>query len=248
LIRYETLFDTVVRNYSLIGDTNGERWLLSLIGHNPVVFDVGFHDGESTKHILDVRPGGTVFAFDPARSAREQYELRFVKDHRIVFENIGLSSQRGELTFYDYANMCNSFVRRREDPHADPVIYTVEVSTLDEVCTKRQIHKIDFLKIDAEGMDLNVLQGGKGLLLAQSVDMFMFEFASGWASTKRYLWEAVEMFQPLPYDLYHLFNGFLCPLRYNIRKDSCCTLPAMYVGLSHRRASRGDIPIRDYDF
>ena len=29
LIRYERKFDTVVRNHSLMGFTNGERWLLT---------------------------------------------------------------------------------------------------------------------------------------------------------------------------------------------------------------------------
>ena len=76
----------------------------------------------------------------------------------------------------------------------------------------------------------------------------MFEFASGWASSKRYLWEAHDYFSALPYGLYHLFNGFLCPLVYDVKIDSCCTLPAMYVGVSKQRLARGDIPMRSYRF
>jgi hypothetical protein len=55
LVRYERKFDTFVRNYSLIGFSNGERWVLTLMDEEPFVFDVGFHDGDSTKEILRVR-------------------------------------------------------------------------------------------------------------------------------------------------------------------------------------------------
>ena len=58
--------------------------------------------------------------------------------------------------------------------------------------------------------------------------------------------KAVEYLEPMPYEIFHLFNGFLRPLRYDIRIDSCTTLPAMYVGVSERRLARSDIPVRNY--
>jgi hypothetical protein len=46
--------------------------------------------------------------------------------------------------------------------------------------------------------------------------------------------------------VFHLCNGFLRPLRYDVSIDSCTTLPGMYVGVSTRRLRHGGIPIRDY--
>jgi FkbM family methyltransferase len=248
LIAFERKFDTVVRNYSLMGDTNGERWLLTLMDEEPVVFDVGFHDGASTAKILEVRPKAKVTGFDPSRFARQCYERDFTKDGRVAFENVGLSSESGELVFHDYENMCNSFAPRKEMPGETPTTYRTPIATLDAYAEERGIEHVNFMKIDAEGFDLNVLEGGRRLLGNQCVDIFMFEFASGWSASKRYLWEAHEYFEPLPYKLYHLFNGFLCPLVYDVRIDSCCTLSAMYVGVSDRRLARGDIPLREYRF
>ena len=74
LIRYERLFDTVVRNYSLLGDTNGERWLLTLMDESPLVFDIGFHDGASTQQMLCARPKAHVVGFDPSRFALQNYQ------------------------------------------------------------------------------------------------------------------------------------------------------------------------------
>ena len=248
LIRYERKFNTVVRNYSLIGSSNGERWLLTLMDDEPVVFDVGFHDGASTQEILRVRSRAHVTGFDPSRFALKHYQTGFLSDTRVAFENLGLSNEPGELEFHDYDNMCNSFATRKEMPGKAPTTYKVPVTTLDRFCTERGVARVNMLKIDAEGYDLNVLEGARGLLGNQCVDLFMFEFASGWSASRRYLWEVHEYFEPLPYHLYHLFNGFLCPLIYDVLIDSCCTLPAMYVGVSDQRMSRGDIPVRNYRF
>jgi FkbM family methyltransferase len=248
LISYERKFDVVVRNYSLIGDTNGERWLLTLMDEEPVAFDVGFHDGASTMEILRVRPRARVTGFDPSRFALQCHQKRFSADKRVAFVNQGLSTKPGELVFHDYNNMCNSLAPRKEMPGEKPATYKVPITTLDAYCREREVDHINFMKIDAEGFDLNVLEGGRDLLANQGVDIFMFEFASGWSASKRYLWEAHEYFSRLPYQLYHLFNGFLCPLVYDVSIDSCCTLSAMYVGVSERRLARGDIPLRDYRF
>jgi FkbM family methyltransferase len=248
LIGYERRFDVVVRNYSLIGDSNGERWLLTLLDEEPIVFDVGFHDGASTTEILRVRPKARVTGFDPSRFSLLSYQNKFSGDKRVTFENCGLSAESGGLEFYDYENMCNSLVARKEIPDQVPIIYKVPVATIDGFCREHGIRKINFIKIDAEGYDLHVLEGARELLQTQGVDFFMFEFASGWAASKRYLWEAHEYFESLPYKLYHLFNGFLSPLRYDVKIDSCCTLSAMYVGVSEGRMARGDIPLRNYRF
>lgn len=248
LVRYERMFDTVVRGYSLMTPTNGERWLSTLMDEAPVVFDVGFHDGTSTDEILKLRPKAKVYGFDPSRFGRDSYEKRFKADPRVIFANVALSSSPGELEFFDYENMCNSLAARKEMSGAKPTVYKVPVTKLDDYCRENAVPQINLMKIDAEGYDLHVLEGGHDLLARQGVDIFVFEFASGWAATKRYLWEAVEYMEPLPYKLFHLYNGFLCPLHYDIRIDSCTTLSAMYVGVSESRLVRGDIPMRYYRF
>ncbi len=245
---YEVLFDTVVRNYSLITPTNGERWLSTLLDPESVVLDVGFHDGASTEEILKLRPRARVHAFDPSRFGAQIYETRFKDDARVSFVNVALSDAPGELCFYDYDNMCNSLAARKEMPGVEPTVYEVPVTTIDAYCGAAGIAQVNMIKIDAEGYDLNVLEGASELLKRQGADIFVFEFASGWLATKRYLWEASEYMEPMPYRLFHLFNGFLCPFAYDIRKDSCTTRPAMYVGVSERRLARGDIPMRNYDF
>lgn len=247
-VKYERMFDTVVRNYSLIGETNGERWIPTLLGETPTIFDVGFHSGETTREVLHVRPRAEVFAFDPSRASRLNYESTLSADPRVHFENVGLSDEIGWAELHDYENMCNSFASRKDVARATGEVYRVPVTTVDQFRVANDIGKIDLMKIDAEGFDLNVLAGARASLEQQAIDIFLFEFASGWASSKRYLWEAFDLIASVPYTLFRLFNGFLVAAEYQASLDSCCTLPAMYVGVSAERIGRGDIPVRTYRF
>ncbi|THD37163.1 MAG: FkbM family methyltransferase [Sphingomonas sp.] len=245
-IRFSRKFDVVVRNYSLNGETNGERWLATLMDDAPLAIDVGFHDGASTAEILKARPKARVIGFDPSRFALGCYDKDFKSDERITFVNQGLAAEPGELEFYDYDNMCNSLAKRKEMPGEKPRTYKVPITTLDQWCADNAVDRVNFMKVDAEGYDLHVLEGATRLLGEQAIDIFMFEFASGWTGSKRYLWEVTEYFEDKPYKLYHLFNGFLTPLKYDVHIDSCTTMFAMYVGVSDERMARGDIPVRDY--
>ena len=243
----QTRFNTVIRNNSLSPDTNGEEWIINLIEKDSTVFDVGFHRGDFCKDVLQKQPTVRLIAFDPARFAKEEYEKNFKDNPSIRFEDIALSSKSGRADFYDYDNMCNSLAPRVDwYQDAQPKEkYSVRVRTLDDYCSKNVIEQIHFLKIDAEGYDLHVLEGAHNLLESQKIDMFMFEFASGWVSSRRYLQEADSYIRWHPYSLFKLFNGFLSPFTYNYTYDACCLLHCIYVGVSNSYLKKNKIPIKE---
>lgn len=59
---------------------------------------------------------------------------------------------------------------------ATPVT-TVEVETvaLDDYCREEEVARIDVLKIDVEGAELDVLRGARGLLESGRIDLILFE-------------------------------------------------------------------------
>ena len=65
-----------------------------------------------------------------------------------------------------------SFLARRSggpDPNAEftgQVAVTVNVDTLDDLCAREAISRLDFIKIDVEGAELQVLEGGKQVIEA----------------------------------------------------------------------------------
>jgi Methyltransferase FkbM domain len=63
-----------------------------------------------------------------------------------------------------------SFLSRRAggpDPNAEfagRIAVTVAVDTLDELCEREAISRLDFVKIDVEGAELQVLEGGQRVI------------------------------------------------------------------------------------
>ena len=52
----------------------------------------------------------------------------------------------------------------------------VGVRTLDEYCAERAVEAIDLLKMDVEGHELDVMQGGVRMLRERRIRMLTFEF------------------------------------------------------------------------
>lgn len=235
---------SVVMNRSALSTSNGEYWLVSCLGQSPVVFDVGFHRGDFTDAILAARPEAQIFGFEPAESIRQKYLVAHpVMDPRIKLEPLALSDSEGECLFHDDASAQNSLA---------PIEYTgrtrsypVKVTTVDLYAKRNGIGAIDLLKVDAEGYDLQVLEGASSLLANEAVAFLLFEYNFAWVLTRRYLRDAVNYFDRLPYSLFRLFNGFLSPLEYS-HKEERFDHTTMFVAVSHRRLAAGDIVIRHF--
>ena len=56
----------------------------------------------------------------------------------------------------------------------------IQVKTLDDYCETYEIMHIDFLKIDTEGNELNVLYGASKLLDEKAVDFIQIEYGLCW--------------------------------------------------------------------
>jgi FkbM family methyltransferase len=78
---------------------------------------------------------------------------------------IGVSNKKGSLAFREYphhdgfSTLSQAIKDQREAegiPHKD---YTVDVTTLKDIFTRHSVTKIDFLKIDVEGFEPEVLEG-----------------------------------------------------------------------------------------
>lgn len=235
--------DYVLFNRSLHTPTNGELWLIDQLSAKPVVIDVGYNTGDFTVSVLNRRPAANVIAFDPARTAAACFWKTHGDDSRVGFVAAALSSKAGEQEFFDYGNMCSSLAARADQQGATSTSYLVPVLRLDDYAREQRIEHIDFLKIDAEGFDLPVLEGASELLARQAIDVFMFEYADGWIASRRFLRDAVSYLNTKPYRLYRLFNGFLHPFVYSNAEERF-DLGRMFVGVSIERQAKTPIPNR----
>ncbi len=160
--------------------------------------DIGCHKGEMLQSILKLAPEGKHFAFEPIPYLYEQLKVKF-EGQATVFP-YALSDKSGQTTFNLVKNApAYSGINKRKYAVENPEIeeIQVELKQLDEVIPAET--KIDFIKIDVEGGEFDVLKGAKNLLNTHH-PILVFECGIG----------ASEFYGTKPTDLFQ----FLADLNY----------------------------------
>lgn len=152
----------------------GELWfkweserLREYLPKDGVVIDVGANLGFVVllfaKH---VGPGGQIYAFEPSPLAYKKLLEVMEKNqlHNVQCFNLGCGSARKEETLLVPASSGNATIRRRGVHQAETCHeLNIQIDTLDNVIFPRA-RKIDFLKIDTEGFEDQVLAGAVELV------------------------------------------------------------------------------------
>lgn len=126
--------------------------------------------------MLKLSPKGRVFAFEPV-PANVRYLTR--KYPRAEILNAALANTTGTAEFYHATGRpARSGLKKQAypDPEEQVKTITVRVETLDNIIPAAV--KIDFIKIDVEGAELNVLRGGTRLI-RHSKPIIVFEHGPG---------------------------------------------------------------------
>lgn len=125
-----------------------------------IVFDVGARDDLDYYYL---KPDCEYHLFEPHIEfiGDLKAKLRAIKHLRpkVILNEFGLSDKKEIL---DYDEQTQSFVKRNKAWNSLSRKYPLD--TLDDYCKRQKIKKIDFLKIDAEGMDYRILKGGENML------------------------------------------------------------------------------------
>ncbi len=90
-----------------------------------------------------------------------------------------------------------------------PEPINVNCSTLDTFCFEKNIHHIDFLKIDTEGSELAVLSGAQKLLKAQQIKQIQFEYGGTYTDAKITLKQVMTLLTHYKYVLFRVFDSGL---------------------------------------
>lgn len=94
---------------------------------------------------------------------------------------MGLSNEPSTQTlFFDKKTSELASLYKRELTHYNidmSQTEEVKLTTLDLYCTKNNITKIDLLKLDVEGHEINALKGGTEMINSDKVSIIQFEFS-----------------------------------------------------------------------
>ena len=156
------------RNYKNKYDKGGISYLTSVIKEGQVIIDVGAHKAGYTFWMLKkLKKTGRIFSIEP-----QQILYQYIKKLKHIFnwknvsvENIALSDKAGIAKLYIPASKKGKVsspeatIFKNKGLQTNCITEEVKTETLDSFCSRHQIAP-DFLKIDVEGNELKVLQGG----------------------------------------------------------------------------------------
>jgi len=227
---YEILFRLAIQGMNIGGGSDvynsGESFAINYIKdkvHNNkeiIIFDVGANVGNWSQLVLkDFKEiDHQLFCFEPAKESF--YQLKKNLDHHlnIKFYNFAFGAKNeAKSLFYDKETSGLASIYNRQLAHFNIKLnlsQSIKVRTLDNFCEVNKIKKIDFLKIDVEGSELNVLKGAKKMIEDNKIQFIQFEFGGSNIDSRTYFQDFYYFLKDKYYIYRILKDGFYKILNY----------------------------------
>ena len=169
-----------------------------------IIFDIGANTGSVTAAYLKAFPDADIHSFEPCHKTFKRLRDRHGDNKRVHVHERAVSDSAGTLTFYEAENHATNSLFPSADEAAllfgssktkTSSTEQVESITINGYCQEHGIDKINLLKLDIQGGELDALKGASKLLESSQIDVIYSEV------------EFYKLYQKQP--LYHDIAGFL---------------------------------------
>lgn len=145
-----------------------QAFIKSFLQPGMTVLDIGAHHGFYTLMSSNlIGSQGKVYAFEPSTReySRLSTHVKLNKSDNIELINLALSNKEENRQLHvvgGHFTGHNSLMPPRVEEVQEGIeIHNVKTSTLDKFINQHALKKVDFIKLDVEGGELDVLSGGK---------------------------------------------------------------------------------------
>lgn len=190
---------------------NGEyRFLKKLLSTNErlVIFDVGANTGYYSEKILSINQNVEIYCFEPVKNTFIKLSGRLGSYSNVKLYNFGLGerTKEDEIFIYDKEAGSNSlyFDERYLSNNRTAEKENILIRKLDDVINELTIDKIDFLKIDVEANESNVLNGTIQSLKKGIIRTLQFEYSDYWKKSSSKLEDVFNLLVKNNYQLFRL--------------------------------------------
>lgn len=141
-----------------------------LISHCDSFIDIGANTGYYSLLAATINPECKIYSFEPAQGPLYYLSKNVLLNNlkkQISIHPIALSSQSGEVMFYEVKNKKYTYLSHnlggvgslKQD--ASKIAYPVKTETLDQFISKNSIPLVNLIKIDTEGTENSILEGAE---------------------------------------------------------------------------------------
>lgn len=182
----------------------------------PIILDVGANLGEYSVLLQESFPNSKIYSFEPNPNTFAVLKKNLPEG--CIPQNFGLGiTEKTDQLYFDEENTTS--VQATSDKEILETIAktkkitstTIKIERLDEFCAANNINHIDFLKIDTEGFEMEVLQGAGEFITKKKIHIIQFEFNEVNIVKRQFLKDFFEILNQ--YDFFRLDENKMIPLK-----------------------------------
>lgn len=137
---------------------NLNSYIKAFIPYNATLVEIGAYEGLGTIALAQTFPYGKVFAFEPNPKAFQALSQNTLSLNNIKAFAVAINTYSGTASLWGTDDNASLL------PLAAQSCISVPCMTLDQWCVQNNVAKIDFLRLDAGGMEWQILQSSPKIL------------------------------------------------------------------------------------
>ena len=204
------------------GEISAMKRALALTGRKTsdqlLMLDVGANVGDWTNLAFGAFPKARIIAFEPSETHRAAFRQNVAKRETLSLEVFALAAERRTATLYKDMSISGlASLTKRDLSHVG-----IDLNLTEQVQTERldsfleehgDVRTIDYLKLDVEGHELDVLKGAQQALADGRIKVVQFEFGGSNIDTRTYFRDFYTLLTGLGYRIYIIRpGGLLAPI------------------------------------
>jgi FkbM family methyltransferase len=170
---------------------------------NPVIVEAGTYDGEDTVELSKLLPNAKIYTLEPVPELFDKSAKAIKHCANVKLYNKALSDKTGKAIMHTseerqrpgVVSMSSSLLAPKDHlTHAPDTLFKqkieIETITLDDWAHQNQVDHIDFLKLDIQGYELNVIKASPELFKTVKAILLEVEFIEAYQG--QYLYDDIK--------------------------------------------------------
>ena len=192
--------------------TDGENLMITtFINKNDIVIDAGAHFGDWSECVINhTNSDCLLHSFEPIPKFFDILNNKFGKKSKCNNKALGRADNEILMNYYFLESEgCSSLFERKvlNDIPVKKII--VNVTSLDKYCKINDIKKINYLKIDVEGAELDLILGANQLISNKSINFIQFEYGGTFPDANITLKQIYEYLITKDYSIFRITSDGL---------------------------------------